>query len=73
MYKILNDHTAPNLRNSFVTRNGDQTNYYFRKTATDLTLPKPLREFLKTSFEFSGGILWNQLPNEAKFAESISY
>ena len=28
MYKILNDDTAPNLRNSFVKRNVDQTDYY---------------------------------------------
>ena len=70
MYKIFNDHTAPVLRNSFVRRNVDQTNYHLRNTATDLTLPKPKREFLKRSFKFSGAMLWNQLPNEAKLAEA---
>ena len=50
MYKILNDDTAPNLRNSFVRRNVDQTDYHLRNSATDLTLPKPKREFLKRSF-----------------------
>ena len=50
MYKILNDDTAPNLRNSFVRKNVDQTNY-LRNSATDLTLPKPKREFLKRSFK----------------------
>ena len=43
MYKILNDHTAPALRGSFVGREMDQTNYNLRNTATDLTLPKPKR------------------------------
>ena len=51
-------------------RNVDQTNSHLRNTATDLTLPKP--NFLKRSFEFSGAMLWKQLPNEAKLAESIS-
>ena len=27
MYKILNDYTVPNLRNSFVRKNADQTDY----------------------------------------------
>ena len=67
MYKILNDDTAPNLRNSFA----DQTDYHLRNNATDLTLPKPKREFLRRSFRYSGAMLWNRLPNEAKLAESI--
>ena len=71
MYKILNNDTAPNLRNSFVRRNVDQTDYHLRNSATDLTLPKPKREFLKRRFKYSGAMLWNQLPCEAKLAESI--
>ena len=71
MYKILNDDTAPNLRNSFVRRNVDQTDYHTRNNATDLTLPKPKREFLERGFKYSSAMLWNQLPNEAKQAESI--
>ncbi len=69
-YSILNDHTAPGLRGSFVRREIDQTNYHLRNTATDLTIPQPKREFLKKSFKYSGAMLWNQLPNEAKLAES---
>jgi hypothetical protein len=73
MYKILNDHTAPPLRGSFVGREMDQTNYNLRNTATDLTLPKPKREFLKKSSKYSSAIYmhWNQLPNEAKLASSL--
>ena len=69
MYKILHDDTAPNLRNSFVRRNVDQTDYHLGNSATDLTLPKPKREFLKRSFKYSGAMLWNQLPSEAKLAD----
>ena len=51
MYKILIDDTASNLiRNSFVRRNADQTDYHLRNSVTDLTLPKSKREFLKKSF-----------------------
>ena len=71
MYEILNDNAAPNLRNSFVRRNVDQTDYHLRNSATNLTLPKPKREFLERSFKYSGVMLWNQLPSEAKLAESI--
>jgi len=39
-------------------------------TISDLTLPKPKREFLKKSFKYRGAILWSQLPNEAKLAKS---
>jgi len=46
-YKILNDDTAPNLRNSFVRRNVDETDYHLRNSATDLTLPKQKRKFVK--------------------------
>ena len=68
MYKILNDHTAPGLRGSFVRREIDQTNYHLRNTGTDLSLPKPKREFLKKSFKYSGAMLWNQFPVEGKLA-----
>ena len=61
MYKIFNDHPAHGLRNSFVWRNVDQTNYHPGNTVTDLTFPEPKREFLKGNFKFSGAMLWNQL------------
>ena len=72
MYKILNDHIALVPRNSFVRRNVNQTNYHLCDTATDLTLSKPKREFLKTIFKFSVAMLWNQLLNKAKLAENSS-
>ena len=62
MYKIVNDDPAPNLTNSFARRNTSQTNYHLRNSATDLTVPKPKREFLKRSFKYSGAMIWNQLP-----------
>ena len=77
MCKILNDDTTPNFTNCFVRRNADpgadQTDYHLRNSATDLTLSKSKREFLKVnrSFKYGGAILWNPFPNEAELAVSI--
>ena len=74
MYKILKEHTAPSLRGSFVRRGIDQTNYYLRNTATDLTLPEPEREFLEKIFQiYSSAVLWNQLPLEGKLSKSLHF
>ena len=50
IYKILNDYTGPNLKESLIKRNIRQTNYDLRNSQTDLALPKPKREFLKKKF-----------------------
>ena len=42
LYKIINDYTASNLKES-------QANYNLRNSYTDLALPKPRREFLERS------------------------
>ena len=48
IYKILNDYTGPNLKESRIRRNIWQTNYGLRNSQTDLALLKPIRElFLK--------------------------
>ena len=63
---------GPNLKESLIWRNTRQTNYDLRSSLTDLTLPKPNREFLKKSFNYSGAKLWNSLPLDAKVAESVN-
>ena len=73
MYKILNDDPAANLRNSFVRRNTNQTNYHLRNSVTDLTLTKPKSESLKKGFTYrSGAMIWNKPQNEAKLSGSIN-
>ena len=71
LYKVLSNSAAPTLKDSFISRNIFLNNYNLRNSQTDLTLPKPNREFLKRSFKFSGAYLWNKLPLEAKQAQSI--
>ena len=71
LYKVLNDCTGPDLKESLIWRNTRQTNYDLRSSLTDLTFPKQKREFLKKSFNYSGAKLWNSLPLDAKVAESV--
>ena len=71
LYKVLSNSAAPILKDSFISRNILLNNYNLRNSQTDLTLPKPNREFLKRSFKYSGAYLWNNLPLEAKQAQSI--
>ena len=47
LYKILNDYTAPNLKQSLVGGSSIPASYNLRNTETDIVLPKPRREFLK--------------------------
>ena len=46
MYKIPNDDTASNLRNSFVSRNADQTNYHLRNVIGGAAAGHPDRDNL---------------------------
>jgi hypothetical protein len=51
LYKVLSNSAAPTLKDSFINRNIILlNNYNLRNSPTDLTLPKPNREFLKRSF-----------------------
>ena len=73
MYKILNDHTAPNLKDLFRKKYETHRNTLnLRNSETDLMLAKPKTEFLKRTFGYSGATLWNNPPQELKLAESFS-
>jgi hypothetical protein len=71
LYKILNDYTAPNLKELLIGSSLTQANYNLRNSYTDFALPKPRREFQKKSSKYSGAKLWSSLSREAKEARSI--
>ena len=71
IYKILNEQSAPYLRNSFIKTSDCDKRYQLRNSETDLALPRPRTNFLKRSFKYSGAMLWNNLPDEAKRAKSL--
>jgi hypothetical protein len=74
VYKILNNHTAPNLRTSFRLNNECDNTYMI------LEIEKPICLFLnlipiqvgKRCFKYNGAVVWNNLPYEVKVAESLS-
>ena len=72
MYKVLNDHAAPGLKESFHVRNVTQNTYNLRNSEYDLTIPKPRTEYLRRSFKYSGAMLWNDLSFAAKSASMHS-
>jgi hypothetical protein len=62
MFKILNNHSAPNLKDKFITRDINlSTNYNLRNADINLSVPKP-----------RGAVLWNSLLTQAKQTESLS-
>ncbi len=69
MYKVLNDHAAPGLKEYFQVRNVTQNTYNLRDY--DLTIPKPRTEYLRRSFKYSGAMLWNDLSFAAKSASTL--
>ena len=71
MYKILNDHSAPNLKQLFNKRNEAQTSYNRRNNQTGITLPNPKTEYLEQTLGYNGAKLWNSLPHHLKVAAAF--
>ena len=47
------------------------TDYDLRDSFHKLNLPKPRTEYLKRSFDYSGALLWNSLPENIRATRSI--
>ena len=54
MYRMLNNQTAPNLKELFTRVNEPEANYNLRSNSTDLAQPKPKTDFLKKRLKYSG-------------------
>ena len=50
MYKILNEQSAPSLREKFIKIKDHNREHNLRSNDTDLALPKPKANYLKRSF-----------------------
>ena len=72
IYKILNDETAPNLKENFLRISDCPITHQLRNSQTDLVLPFPKSEFKKKTFSYNGATLWNNLPMTAKQYNSMS-
>jgi hypothetical protein len=72
MYKILNQQSAPSLRAKFINIKDLSREYNLRRSNdTDLALPKSETNYLKRRFKYSGAMVWNSFPSEAKKASSL--
>jgi hypothetical protein len=55
MFKILNNHSASNLKDKFITRDINlSTNYNLRNADINLSVPKPRTEYLKKVLDIAG-------------------
>ena len=54
MFKILNNHSAPNLKDKFITRDTNLSNYNLRNADINFSVPKPRTEYLKRVFDIVG-------------------
>ena len=70
MYKCIKHLALAYPCNLFCPKN---TNYYFRNAKKKLMLPKPRTDYLKRSFSYSGALLWNNLPEEIRKSNSLSF
>jgi hypothetical protein len=61
-----------NLKGAFQFNNKRHNTYNLRKRGTDLAPPMLEKEFGKRCFSYNGALHWNNLPREAKIAESLS-
>ena len=59
---------------SYITclHNNRDNIYNLRNSETDLALPLPKSEFGKRCFSYNGAVHWNNLPHNAKIAESVN-
>ena len=68
MYKCTNNLAPAYLCNLFAPT---ISNYDLRDAKGKLLLPKPRTDYLKRSFSYSGALLWNNLPEKVRTANSL--
>ena len=60
LLKSLNGLVPEYLTSKFLTRN--ESNYYLRDSVNKFVVPFPRTNYMKNSFSYGGGTLWNSLP-----------
>ena len=68
MFKIMNNYTAPYLRNRFTLRSNDR--YHLRGFQV-LNIPKPNTNSKKRSLSYRGAVSWNALDQNLKAANTV--
>ena len=70
VFKSLNGLAPEYLSSKFIARS-HTTSYTFRDSVNELTIPQPRTNYLRNSFRYSGAVLWNNLPETLRQAESL--
>ena len=68
MYKRVNKLGSNYLCNMFTPR---ALSFDLHGASQKLHLPKPKNDYLKCSFSYSGGSLWNDLPEDIRTTKSL--
>ena len=68
VYKCLYENVPTELQSLFIIRNGRE----LRNTGINLILPFPNTESRKKCFDYTGAVIWNNLPNNLKYANSLT-
>ena len=71
VYKSLNGLAPEYLRSKF-SHHSDILSYTPRDCEDKLAIPLPRTNFLKSSFSYSGAVLWNSLPVRLWQAQTLS-
>ena len=70
MYRVFNSHTPPYIKDLFQchthSRRSLRSNNSF-----NFIIPKPNLELFKESISYSGTVLWNSIPTEARISNTI--
>ena len=70
MFKTIHKLAPDYLHQLFTPRRAE---YNLRNLEGKLALPKPHTNYLKRSFSYSGALLWNNLPQKMRDADSIGH
>ena len=70
VYKSLNDLVPGYLSSKFVKRY--ETRYSLRVSVNKVIVPFTRTNFIKSSFSYSGVVLWNSLPCDMTEAKSLT-
>ena len=68
IYKTMNGHAPDYLQRLFTQYH---SNYNLRNSEGKLALPKPITNYLKRRFSYSGATLWNNLPSSLRNVGSV--
>ena len=72
MYKIYYGESTEYLHESYQKRS-EVNIYQLRNSEIDVLIPKPRTNYLKKSFLYNCGVIWNSIPKDIRLSVLLSY